>query len=209
MDNKRQLLALGLIGLGGLFLMSRIFSFDIAAWMWPWFIIVPGLPFLWLATTQHDKASSGLIFPGVLITGTGGLLLYQSITGHWESWIYAWLMYPVLIGFGLKFQGTRNGNQAEAAVGRVMMMVSAFFLVSCGLMFEILFFSGLSGWVWPLILIVLGLALLNGCEDDNDEAIITPKRKNDDKNKNDDRPTLRERIDAALNEDEDGGPIIV
>jgi len=215
--DTRGLVAYGLMGLGGLFLTSQIFSFDVAAWVWPWFVIIPGVPFLWFALDEVN-GKPALIFPGLLISGTGLLLLYQSVTGHWESWTYAWLMYPLLVGLGLQFQGKRNDMQAEVAVGKVMTGVSAFMLVSCGLMFEVLFFSGLSGWVWPLVLIAVGWMLLDGRNGgksvppgkrkNKNTIYVKPKRGDDDPH--DEKPlTLRERIDAALNEDEDGGPIVV
>ena len=111
--------------------------------LWPLFIMLPGLIFVYAA---HNN-DTGLIFPGAIITGTGLLLLYQSVTGHWASWAYAWTLYPVMVGYALRWQGTQTGNEDEIATGRNLMTYGLMVFAVMALFFEILIFSGVSLWL--------------------------------------------------------------
>ena len=54
---------------------------------WPFWVMIPGLIFLVAAILS---GVSGLVVPGMIISGIGGILYYQNITGDWQSWSYAW-----------------------------------------------------------------------------------------------------------------------
>src|SRR5687767_10207750 len=95
-DRGRTITAVGLIGLGILFLLGQVFGFSLFSVLWPFFVILPGAAFLYGAFTG-GKNAAGLAVPGSVITGTGLILLYQSLTNHWESWAYAWTLYPVFV----------------------------------------------------------------------------------------------------------------
>jgi len=85
--------------------------------------VLPGLAFMSAYWSGH-KAAAPMAIPGMLITGTGGILLFQSITGYWESWIYAWMLYGVFLGMGLAMMGERLNENELANVGRVMAWLS-------------------------------------------------------------------------------------
>ena len=83
--DSRPVLAIGLIALGVLLLLGQLTGFGgMLGSLWPLFVMVPGLAFLYFAYTG-DKKAAGLAVPGMVITGTGLILFYQNITGHWES----------------------------------------------------------------------------------------------------------------------------
>lgn len=206
-----------LVGLGMLFVLTQVFGFTMAT-LWPLFVVLPGIPFLYAA--HQNKENSGLIFPGVIITGTGLLLLYQSLFDHWESWAYAWILYPVFVGIAMQYNGKAEGNDSEVRAGRGMVTYGLMALAGAGFLFEGLIFGGLMGglmgWVLPLVLILGGVYLLrDDRKDDKPEKVVEvtptkrkrleqdepPKRKYGEPSP-DITPELRRRIDEALNEPE-------
>ncbi|MBZ0298994.1 MAG: hypothetical protein K8J31_04600, partial [Anaerolineae bacterium] len=74
--NSRSAIAIGLIGLGVLFLVAQISGFSFLGILWPLFIVLPGAAFLYFAYTG-DRHAAGLAVPGAMITGTGAILFYQ------------------------------------------------------------------------------------------------------------------------------------
>jgi hypothetical protein len=158
LDNSqnRNTFALVLIGLGAFFFLDQIFHFaNIGGKLWPFFVIVPGLIFLSVALSG-DREKSGFIFPAAIITGTGLILLYQSFTGHWESWAYIWTLYPGFVGFGLRFHGEHSGKEKEIQTGREMMRWSLVAFGAFFFLFEVIVFGGFGGWL-PVVLIGGGL----------------------------------------------------
>src|ERR1700690_3598306 len=115
-------LGVGLIMLGVLFLFQQ--WFHVWTW-WPVLILMPGVALLYLAVggdrgRPYSGVSSNapLAIPGALVTGTGAILLYQSLTGNWASWAYAWTLYPALLGAGLWLMGRLNGDVDTMRTGR-------------------------------------------------------------------------------------------
>jgi hypothetical protein len=155
--------ALILIGLGVFFLFGQAFRFDFLGTLWPLVVLLPGLAFLIPALTG-DRRAAPLVFPAVIITGTAAILFLQNWTGHWESWAYAWTLYPALVGLGLVFVGQRTDNPRQVGAGRGM--------ITWGLVAFVIFFAFFEGMIFnnfaagalrylvPLVLIGLGAALL-------------------------------------------------
>ncbi|MFN8375452.1 MAG: hypothetical protein U0694_21570 [Anaerolineae bacterium] len=145
-DNGRLVGGGVLIGLGLLFLAGQIFDMGaLMSTLWPFFIIVPGLAFL-AGAAMGDKKSSGLAVPGAMITGTGAILLYQNLTGHWESWAYMWTLYPVFLGMAFNFMSNRTGDNNLAKVARGFITWGLAGLVGLGALFELFIFGSL-GWL--------------------------------------------------------------
>lgn len=156
---NNRIVAPGLIALGAIFLASRLFNIDIAAQLWPLFVIVPGLPFLYMAI-RGGKALTMFIFPGLIITGTGLLLLYQNTFNAFESWAYMWAIYPILVGYGLRFQGRRAKDGDQTRAGNALIVGGAAMLIAFGFLFEFVIFNsllgGLTGLLIPLLMIAGG-----------------------------------------------------
>ncbi|MBN1286520.1 MAG: hypothetical protein JXB47_14065 [Anaerolineae bacterium] len=139
-----------LIGLGVLFLLGTL---GLSVWgLWPFFIILPGALMLVPALTGDGK-SAGLAVPGAVVTGTGLILLYQSITGNWGSWLYIWTLYPAFFGFGMWVTGRNSGDAQAQRAGKTAMFVGIAGFVLFGLC------AGGFGW-WPLVIIGIGVWML-------------------------------------------------
>ncbi len=157
------LIGIVLVGLGTLFLLGQIFRINLWQFLWPFFIIVPGLLFF-VGMALGGKAAGPLAIPGSIVTMVGLLLLYQSITNHWESWAYAWaLVFPTAIGIGLFINGRWSGIEHLVKTGTKWAMIGLAIFLAAGTFFELLFnISGgvIGDVIWPGLLIALGLFLL-------------------------------------------------
>jgi hypothetical protein len=110
---------------------------------WPLFIMLGGLPLLYIALNSEQAGRVRLIFPGVIITGTGAILQYQLITEHWHSWTYAWALYSVFFGLGLWYQGQRLQVKPDVKQGRWMVAGGAGVFILLWLLMETVVFSGM------------------------------------------------------------------
>jgi hypothetical protein len=208
-DRNDRTLAIALIGVGALFLISEIFSFSIFGLLWPLLIIAPGLPFIYYAV-NGERHLSGLMIPGLLISGLGSLLFYQNLTGNWESWAYAWLLFPALVGFGIQYIGHRMEQSSAYHVGRTIARSSLMVLAGLGLIFVFGGLGGLTGLLIPAALVAGGVMLLR--REPAEGAVSLGRRRKrvsldaePEKRKNGYEaidPELRRKIDAALAEED-------
>jgi hypothetical protein len=139
---RRYAAPVSLIAAGGLILYAQLTELNWLQYIWPVFIMLPGLPMLYIAWNSDEVARIRLIYPGITITGTGVVLLYQLITGHWHSWTYAWALYPVFFGLGLVFQGQRLNVKNDVRTGRWMVAGGIALFIILWLLFETVVFSG-------------------------------------------------------------------
>lgn len=125
-------------------------------WEQGWPLIVIGVGVL-LFVLGLAVGAPGMAIPACIVGGVGGLLFWQNVTGHWESWAYAWTLIPGFVGVGTILAGLLGGSlRKDVAAGAWMVLVSL-------VMFAI-FGSFLGGprWLgdyWPGLLIVLGAVL--------------------------------------------------
>ena len=108
----------------------------------------------------------GFAIAGSIVTAIGILLLYQSSTGHWESWAYAWAVIPMAAGIGsflygalTRTSGLITGGLWLAAIGAILLIVGAWF-------FEGIFageerFAESGNW-WPVAAVAIGAVILFG-----------------------------------------------
>ena len=158
----RTQLALGviLILLGAWFIAQRTFP-EVAALAerfsdWPFTVIGVGVLLLLLGLIL---GAPGLAVPAAIVSGIGGILYYQDLTGNWESWSYMWTLIPGFVGVGVLLQGLLGENtRHNLQHGLNLMVVSAvLFLV---------FSAFLGGWDLlgnfgpAILLILLGLWVL-------------------------------------------------
>ena len=157
------LLGLVLVGLGALFLLGQFFNFNFWGLLWPFFVIVPGLA-LFAGMVLGGKPAGPLAVPGSIVTGVGLLLLYQTVTNHWESWAYAWaLIFPTAVGVGLVINGLWSDVPHLVNTGRRWATVGMMLFAVGGLFFEVLLNisnSALGGLLWPALMIVFGAYLI-------------------------------------------------
>lgn len=209
----RPVMALGLIAVGVMVLIGQLTGFGgMIGSLWPMFVVLPGLAFLYFAYTG-DKNVAGLAVPGTVITGTGLILFYQNVTGHWESWAYIWTLYPLFVGLALNFMAQRTGDDGTQKASRILMRIGAIGFIIGVIFFELIIFGngGIFGnLTLPVVLIAIGGFMLLGNKKGHFKASINGKRKVEDfysngKYKNSDR--LQQQIDEALAED-DHNPIV-
>lgn len=167
-DSRRTsvILGIGLVLLGGFFLLERVLDIDIGRFGWPLFIIVPGLLLLAAGLATSNREGSGLAVAGAITTTVGLVIAVQNATGLWATWAYAWaLVGPGAAGAGLALFGlVRNYpdilREGLRALGTGIALFAVF-----GLFFEGVI--GLSGEpflvgsdVLPVALIAIGLVVL-------------------------------------------------
>jgi hypothetical protein len=146
--------SVSLIVAGALFLLVNLFHIGS---FWPLFILIPGAALLFF-TVKVGRSAAPLAIPAMLVAGTGAILLYQSVTGDWQSWAYAWTLYPALLGSGVALMGKLedNGRAVRSGRGLIALGLAGFFVF--WLLFRITVFAGIvSGLALPLILIAVGV----------------------------------------------------
>lgn len=157
-ENGRMIGGVMLVGLGVLFLLGQVTGFDFGM-IWPLFVIVPGTIFLTIALRSNDEKTIGFIFPGIVVTGTGLILAYQNITGHWESWAYIWALYPVMVGVAMRYFGQRTGKEQPVKISQKLIIGWLIAFVIMGAMFELFIFNGVGLGV---IASLIPLAMIGG-----------------------------------------------
>ncbi len=156
-----------LIVSGLLLYLGQVAGVDIGRVGWPLFVILPGVALLAWGLLDEHGAGAGLVIPGMIVTTVGLVLLYQSSTGHWESWAYAWaLVAPGSIGIGVMLHGARRGRPDEVRAGLATAATGLGLFVVFAAFFEgVAHISGrdfgIVGSVgFPLLLIAVGVLIL-------------------------------------------------
>jgi hypothetical protein len=135
------------------------------AWsLWPLIILFVSVAFwtpifIWWRDRQRVI---GLAVPASIFLVLGLLLLYQSLSGNWGSWAYAWALIPFSVGLGL-FAMYALGLPEARNSG---LLWSSIVVGAVGLFFFVLFGSFFGGTlirlVAPFLLILVGVAVLGG-----------------------------------------------
>jgi hypothetical protein len=149
----------------GLFALGVVlFGVDLTQYGWPLFVIIPGLTLL---VVGFVGGGAGASVPGGIVTMLGLVLAYQSSTGDWASWAFAWaLIAPGGVGLGLYLQALRDRDTVGLRRGRTLIFVGALIFMIGFVLFEsILGISGMDYGVFgkaalPALLIVIGIILL-------------------------------------------------
>ena len=148
-----------LVILGGLFLISQFFGGSIWTFLWPGFVILPGLLFF-IGMLMGGKNAGGLAIPGTIITITGLLLFYQNLTGLWWTWSFAWaLVGPIATGLGLIIFGLYSGKPEARKAGMIVLGIGLALLAIFGFSFGFSYL-GIGRYLWPLVMIALGVFIV-------------------------------------------------
>lgn len=151
-----------LIGVGVVLLLASLFDVHLMDYLWPGFVIVPGLLMMipaYKSTVDEQSGWSFLAIPGALFLVTGGLLFIMNLVNHFEAWAYAWPLLPAAAAAGVLYitrfdDNVRLERRAHKFI-RIMVMLA----VGMALFFEILIFESFSP-LMSLGLIVFGIYLL-------------------------------------------------
>lgn len=158
---NRIMLVFGVLLLlaGGWLMAQRLYP-DLPIWeqitfTWPWLVIGFGGLLLLLGLVVGEP---GTVVPAVLFAGVGAILLWQSQTGNYRSWLYLWTLIPGLVGVGVFFyELLRRHWRTGLKTALILVFISlALFLV----------FGSLFGPInylviyWPVLLIYTGVWML-------------------------------------------------
>jgi len=150
-----------LVVVGILLLVGRIFGVSLERFLWPFYIIVPGVLLFVFALAMKDSGE-GVAIAGSIVTMVGLVLLYQNTTDHWQSWAYAWaLVAPTSIGLGQMVYGSLKGREHIVKSGLGLAKIGGIIFVIGAVFFELVI--GISGFGyigWPVLLIGAGVLLL-------------------------------------------------
>jgi hypothetical protein len=121
-----------------------------------WPLIIVGVGVLFLLGAFLGTAS--LAVPGMIVTGIGGLLYYQNISGNWASWSYAWALIPGFVGLGLILMGLLDREERSSIRGGLTLVIISLilFAVFAGFLGGIQFLQNF----WPVLLILAGIMIL-------------------------------------------------
>ena len=159
LSNRTPIVAAGLlIGLGILFLAINLLGIDFGR-VWPIIFIVIAIGFYLPAILLPEAraALAALFIPGTIMLGLGLIFFYNTLTGDWESWAYAWSLIPAFVGLGMIF-AARIGNwgQALVTVGLWLALIGGAIFGIMAMLFGSQAFSAIG----PIVLIVLGVLML-------------------------------------------------
>jgi len=160
-QGRRATLAVGLllVFFGAFFLIVQ-FVPGLARWLdpglwWPMLIVGLGAFFLLMGLLVNAPP---LAVPACFFGGLGLLFFWQNATGNWDSWAYAWTLFPGFVGVGLIVTGLLSGKPRETfGVGVTLLIISA---VLFGIFGALLGGPRILRSVWPLLLIALGVLML-------------------------------------------------
>ena len=147
------LIAFGLMALAGQF-------FQVVDWgaLWPFIIIGFGALFF-VAMFAGGKQAAAFAIPGSIVGGIGLILLFQNLTGRWESMSYFWALILMFVGTGIYLMGWYGGDPVQRAAGARVMKIGFILFLIFGAFFEMIF-SSFGNLIFPVLLILLGIYLV-------------------------------------------------
>ncbi len=153
-----------LIAFGLLFLLGQIFArTDFWGKMWPIFPIALGVIF-YVVMFAGGKGAAGFAIPATIITMIGLILLFQNLTGLWETWAYAWSLIVFAVGLGIYIMGLYTGKDADKKGGMVVMRVGLILFLVFGTIMELIFANfmrrDVMKYIFPAVMILLGLYVI-------------------------------------------------
>lgn len=133
------IIGIALVLLGALWLAARFINIDLSRIPWPFYIVVPGVVIFLFSLAARDRGGEGLAIAGGVVTMVGLISLYQDLTGHWESWAYAWaLVAPGGVGLGLLLFGLLAGRLRLAVNGGRALLAGLGLFLAGAVFFELI-----------------------------------------------------------------------
>lgn len=143
-----------LIMFGLLALAGQVFRMIDWGAVWPFAIVGLGALFF-VAMFAGGKQAAAFAIPGSIISGVGLILLFQNLTGRWESMSYFWALILMFVGVGIYIMGWYGGDTTQRAAGTRVMKIGFVLFIIFGIFFEMLF-SSYNNLLFPILLILLG-----------------------------------------------------
>lgn len=167
LDRGALILGGGLLFLGVVLLLGRLFRIPFGDYLWPFIFIVPGVLVFLTALSTESSSGEGLSILGGLLTTLGLVFFIQTVTGLWATWAYVWaLVAPTSVGISQMIYGMAKDRDSIAQSGRRLATLGLFMFGIGFAFFELII--GISGFglasfglpVFPMLLIFFGLIIL-------------------------------------------------
>lgn len=104
-ESKKGTLATGiiLVVLGAAFIIINLIPGMTGDKTWPFIFVVIGIGFLLPALIWENSRSglASLYIPGMIFLVLGGIFLFNTLSGNWQIWAFAWILIPAGVGLGL------------------------------------------------------------------------------------------------------------
>jgi hypothetical protein len=160
--DKQQGVGILLIILGALFLFGQFVN--VGSFLWPFFVIIPGLVLLAWAFVG-GRGAAGLAIPGSIVTTVGLILLVMNATNTFEAWSYAWALVVASVGVGTFLYGALTTDAKRQRDGIRTVTAGLVMFAAFGIFFQFLVFGNMWGswlgqWLLPLLLIGGGAYML-------------------------------------------------
>jgi hypothetical protein len=120
--------ALVLIILGAVFLILNFIPDVGFEELWPVIFFVTALGFYLPAVIwpESRRGLAALYIPGSMLLVMGAAFLYNTLSGDWGVWAFAWLLIPLGIGLGMTLAAwVGSWNQPVGEVGIWIMVLNA------------------------------------------------------------------------------------
>ena len=107
-------------------------------------MLVPGIVLFAGGLSMGGKPGLALAVPGGIVSMVGVVLTFQSATGLWATWAYAWaLVAPGGVGLAFVLYGLLTGQRDIARGGVPLLLTGLGLFIGFGLFFEgVLHLSG-------------------------------------------------------------------
>jgi hypothetical protein len=162
MQEGRAWAAWLLIGTGAALLVAGLFDLHLMDYLWPGFIIVPGLLLMLPAYKSTALEQSKLAFfaiPGAVMVATGVLLGVMNLFNYFGAWVYAWPLLLAAAAGGVLYITRFDENADLERRAYKFIRTMGMIVLGMAFFFEILVFEHFN----PLLslgMIVLGLYML-------------------------------------------------
>ena len=157
MKSKNGFWGILLIFIGGLLILNNFLSFHFLSirYLWPLFLLVPGLSFEIEYFTS--KKNSGLLVPGGILTVLGLNFLFETYTSF-QFATYTWPIYPLAVAIAL-FQFYLFTHRPKGLLIPIFILTGVSLFSYASVLLEN---SAWFSWnlLFPILLVVLGVCIL-------------------------------------------------
>ncbi len=148
-----------LIMIGILAAIGQFFSVPVWRYLWPSFIILPGVG-MFVGMLAGGKKAGGLAIPATILTILGLVLFCQNLFNVWWTWSFIWaLVGPVAAGLGIVIFGIYSEKPEARHGGMIVLMIGLVLLLIFGMAFGLGRYNA-TGYIIPLVLIGLGIYIV-------------------------------------------------
>jgi hypothetical protein len=150
------------IGTGVVLLAANLFQISLIEYLWPGFVVAPGLMLLWPAyqsTPERLNRLSFLAIPGALLVTIGTLLFAMNLVNYFDAWAYSWTLLPAAVAAGLMYIKRFDSTHPVHENGHAFMRAMFYAFIGLAAFFELVVWANFNPLL-PLAIIVFGVYLL-------------------------------------------------